>query len=136
MLLFLVVCLYGDRVLAGDFTDAFDPGDLVLLEEVLDSLRILSADGARAFHGDAEIELDVADGNAEILGVGDSGGQGCRLEQRFRRDAAPKDAGAAEPFALDHCDRHSELRGGNGADVTSRPAAYENHVVRSHLSIS
>src|SRR6185369_7654033 len=109
VLFLFAVAFDGDGVLAGQLTCALDPRDLVLLEEVLDALRVLIADSPRAFHRDAVIELHVPDRDAEVLGVGDLRGEGRRLEQRFRRDAAPEDAGAAESFPLDHGDGHTEL---------------------------
>ena len=133
MLLFLAVRFYRNRVLAGDFSDAFDPGDLVFLEEVLDALGVLSADGAGALHRDTEVELHVADGNAEILGVRDLCGERCRFEKSLGGDTTPKDAGTAESFALDDCDGHSELGSANRADIASRTPAYENHVKTCHF---
>src|SRR2546423_4030681 len=76
VLLFFPVDFHRNGVLAGDFSDALDPGDLVFLEEILDALRVLVADGARALHRHAVIELDITNRDAEILGgVRDFGGQ-------------------------------------------------------------
>ena len=58
------------------------------------------------------------------------------LEERLGWDTAPEDAGAAKPFALDHGDGKPELGGSNGAHITGRAAAKEDHVKGSHKSIS
>ena len=69
---------------------ALDPRDLVLLEQELDALGVLRADGARALHGDAVVELDVADGDAEVGGVLDAVGERGRLEERLGRECSPR----------------------------------------------
>ena len=70
--------------------------DLVLLEEKLDALGVLQADGARALHGDAVVGLHFADGDAEVGGVTDPVGDRGRLEERFCGNTSPDDARAAE----------------------------------------
>jgi len=136
VLLLLSLGLYGDRVLAGYFCRPLDPGDLVFLEEELDALGVLGAHRAGAFHGDAVIELHITDGDAEIGGVRHFCRDRCCFEQRFGGNAAPQDAGAAQAFALDDGDRHSELSAADRADIPGRSPAYEDHVVRSHFLFS
>ena len=62
--------------------------------------------------------------------IGDGGG----FEQGLGRNASPEDAGPAEPLAFDHGDGKAELSASNGAHISGRSAADENHVKRSHES--
>ena len=133
VLLFFALSLNRDGILADYFSGSLDPRDLVLLEQELDALGVLGADRAGALHRDAVIERDVANGDTELFGLGDLGRERCRFEQRFGGDAAPENAGAAQPLALDYCHGHSKLCSANGAHVSRRPTANEDHVVRGHF---
>src|SRR6185369_13183732 len=108
-LFFPIRCLYAHAVLAGELRRTLDPGDLVLLEEELDTLGVLRADGARALHRDAEVELHLAGRDAELGSLLQLLGDVGRFEQRLGGDAPPDDARAAEPFALDDSGVETEL---------------------------
>ena len=75
--------------LSGELRGALDVGDLVLLEEELDALGVLRADGARALHGDAVVGLHLAEVDAELGGVAGAVGDGGGLEEGLGRNAAP-----------------------------------------------
>src|SRR6185295_9210170 len=52
------------------------------------------------------------------------------LEQRFRRNAAPDQAGAAQRLLfLDDCDAQAELRAADGGDVPARSRADHDEIV-------
>jgi len=104
----------------------------VLLEEKLDAFGILQAHRPRTLHRNAVVEARLADIYAELGGLLHFLRDRGRLEQCLRRDAAPENARSAERFALDYCDGHSELGCANGADISRRAAAYENHVKTCH----
>src|SRR5436190_3030191 len=132
LLLLSVRRLHTDGVLARELRRALDPGDLVLLEQELDPLRVLRADGARPLHRHAVVELHLAGRHTEVGRLLHLLGDVCRLEQRLRRDAPPDDAGAAEPFALDDGGVEAELGGADRADVAGGAAADADHAERSH----
>src|SRR3546814_4513219 len=44
-----------------------------------------------------------------------------RSQQRLGRDAAPIEANATGPRALDHADMHAQLSSANGRDIAARP---------------
>ena len=93
--------LYRHGLAAGEPAGALDPRDLVLLEQRLDTLRVLRTDTAGALHGWPVVELHVPECDPVLSGVLDLVRQRRALEQRFRWDAPPEHAGTAEPLALD-----------------------------------
>src|SRR5690606_37027007 len=122
----------GDLAAAGERRGALDVGDLVLLHEELDTLRVLGAHAARALHGHAVVELHLADGDAELPGVPDLDSHCGGLEQRLGGNAAPEHAGAAERLTLDDGGGEAELGAADGANVAGGAAADEDHVEGSH----
>ena len=104
----------------------------MLLEQEFHAFRVLLAHATGTFHGDAEFELDVADGYPELLGMLETIGKRRGLEQRFRRNASPEDAGPPQRLTLDDSGRETELCTTNGAYVSGGTAADEDHVERGH----
>src|SRR6266550_2951225 len=134
--LFLAFDFHCDRVLPCDSAGALDPRDFVFLEQELYALGVLGADRAGALHRHAIVELYVADGDAEILGVRDFSGKRSGFEKGLGGDAAPEHAGAAESFPLYDPHSHSELRTTDGAHVSGGSTTNENHIERGHLLVA
>src|SRR5690606_29771698 len=90
-----------DLAAAEQTAPPLDVLDLVLLEEEGDALRALLRHLARSLPRRGDIQLYVADGDAEIVESAlDMAGKVGRLEQRLRRDAPPVVADAAERLRL------------------------------------
>src|SRR5581483_3026972 len=119
-----------DRLRVDHCTHAGDALDLVLLEEELDAFRVLIDDALLAgLHG-AEVELCVADGDAEILCFLDFLPDVGILQQRFCGDATAVKTGAAEEgILLDDTDFESELSGANPRHITAGTASDDDDVV-------
>ena len=118
---------------AGQHAVAAQDGDLVLLHQEFDTADVL-VDHEVAALG----ERPVVEGDAVVAGEPELGAllghpmqQVGGLEQRLGRDAAPVQAGAAEPVALDEAHRQAKLRGANGAHVAH--AAAEDEQVEALL---
>ncbi len=130
MLFFLAIRrFHRNGVLRGDASVALDPGDLVLLEQELHALRVLVAHSARALHRNAVIELHLTRADPEFRALLHLLGDRRGFQQCLGGNAAPQDAGAAEPFALDDCNGETELRGADCADVSGRSATDEDHII-------
>src|SRR5207253_3139191 len=104
---------------------ALDPFDAVRLEEARDALRHLLDDARLPLVRDCEVELRLADVDAELreglLGLLDREG---RLHPRLRRDAADAQAGAPElRLLLDARDLGAELRRADRRGIAARAAA-------------
>src|SRR5690606_30369294 len=91
-----------DFARAGELAVAIDDADLVLLQEMLDSVRELLRYLPRALDGFLEINARALDIDAEGLGLLDQRINIGRAEQRLGRDAAPVEADTAKMLALDN----------------------------------
>ena len=73
-----------------------------------------------ALHDLRDIELEIVGAEAELVQpvhqVPDFG----RAQQRLGRNAAPVEADAAQPVALDHRGLQAQLRAADGADIAAR----------------
>ncbi len=124
----LIAGLDGDLGRPGQPTYALDDGDLVLLHQPLDAGVELPGDLARSLNDLAQVKGNI--GRAQPVGVGvlhimvDL----ARPQQRLGRDAAPVEADAAEPLALDDRDLEAELRGADRGDIAAGAAAEDGEV--------
>ncbi len=118
---------------AGQPRGAFDPLDLVFLEEHLDA-----AGEARDHLVFARVHGGHVDRHGGAVNAGESPFlrrlrdlQRVRVfQQRLGGNAAPDQAGAAERFLLlDHRDLEAQLRGANGGHIPARPRANHYNVV-------
>ena len=112
---------------------ALEPGDLVLLEEKLDALRVLQAHGPRPLHRGTEVELQRAGRDPVVARVPHLVGERRALQQGFGGDASPQNTGAAQALSFDHADGQSELRRADRTYVPGGSAADEDHVKRGHV---
>src|ERR1051326_8585917 len=120
-----------DRVLVDEFSEAGDALDFVLLEEELDAFRVFVDDLLLAGLSRFEIEANIADSDAELFRFLDLVVDVGVLEQRFRQNAAAMRARPTDEWIfLDDRHLHSELPGANAGDVSARPAADDDDVVR------
>ena len=105
--------------------------NLVLLEEERDAVDVRRHRIVLVLHHRLEVELRLADDDAERgKVVGDLVHLFRRVEQRLRGDAADVEAGAAEIRALlDHRHLEPELRGADRTHVTARAGADDDEVV-------
>ena len=114
--------------LPGKLRLARDHGDLVLLHQEGDAVRKLLRHLARALDDLGDVELEIVGAEAELVQpvhqVPDFG----RAQQRLGRDAAPVEADAAQPVALDDRGLQAQLRRADGADIAARPAADDDDV--------
>src|SRR5207302_10258406 len=104
------------------YAAAFDHGDLVLLHQELDALRVLVAHFAGALHRDAVVRLDGAGVDAELFRVPQQPRDVGGVEQGLGGAAPDVDAHAAELVLLDHGRAHAELSRADGGDVAGRPS--------------
>ena len=111
---------------------ALGPRDLVLLEEELDTLRILGHDVGLAGHHRGHIDRRSVDLDAVFGGVQSQPLIALRaLQQRLRRNAPNVDARAAERLVeFDAGDGETELCCANASDIAAGAAA-EHHDVGS-----
>src|SRR5438105_4257127 len=107
---------------------AFDDGDLVLLHEELDALRVLVAHFAGALHRDAIVGLDGTGFDAELLRLPQQPRDVGGMEQGLCGDAPDVDAHAAELLFLDHGRAHTELGRADGGDVAGGPSPKDDDV--------
>src|SRR5690606_23823089 len=118
-----------DLAVAQQAAPPLDVLDLVLLEQERDAPRTLLRDLAGALPGRADVELHVADRDAEIAQPArDVPRVVGRLEHRLGRDAPPVVADAAELLRLDARHLHPALRRPDRGHVAARPAAERDHI--------
>ena len=101
------------------------------------SVRIaqLVDDGCLSFLSNRPVESDGVGDEAELGATLGEAVELGGLEQRFGRDAATHQAGAAEPVLLDDGCLRTKLRGAQGCDITTGSAAEDHNVERiSHSS--
>ncbi len=113
-----------------DRTEAADVVDLVLFKEEFDAAGEFVGDLAGATDHGGPVVGKVIELQAELrrlLGqrLVDFG----VLEERFGRDAAPVEAGAASAVDFDAGDFFAELGGADGGDVAGRAAADDDEIV-------
>ena len=108
---------------------AFDDVDLVLLHQELDAAGQLAGDAARTLDHGIEVNLDLVDLQAEILGVLGKVHDFGRAQQCLGRDTAPVEADAAKRFALDDGGLQAELAGADGRDIAAGAGADDDEVV-------
>ena len=120
----------------GDAGGAVHGFDLVLLEQELDALDVAVDSFVLEGHHLLEIELRLADADAEIAEMlarllEQLGG----VQQRLRRDAADIEAGAAMGLALlDHGHLEAELRRPDGADIAAGAGSDDDEIVGHELA--
>src|SRR6266550_4714971 len=114
---------------------ALDDGDLVLLHEELDALRVLITHTARAFHRDAVVGLDAARLDAEVLRLLQQVGDVRGMQQGLGRNAADVDTHAAQFVLFHHRRAEAELGAANGADVARGSAAQDDDIECSHPTL-
>jgi hypothetical protein len=128
-----------DLALAGETPGAFDPVNLVLLEQQLDAAGQAFDDLVLArlhlTHVDADRRL--ADREPPLLPVLRDLQRVCMLEERLGRNAAPIEAGAAKHrCTLDDRRAQAELRGADRRHVAARPGTNHYDVVfGGHLPV-
>ena len=104
--------------------------DFVLLEEHLDAAGEFVDDAAAAADDFGPIEGKFVEGHAEVTGVlGHELVKFGVAEERFGRDAAPVEAGAAGAFHFDAGHLFSELGGADCADISGGSAADHDEIV-------
>jgi len=108
--------------------------DLVLLEQKGDALGVAVDAVALEFHHGGKVELRLAEHDAHFWQrVARFLEPLRRLQQRFGRDAADVETGAAKRRPLlDHRDLHAELRRPDRADIAAGTGADNNEIVCGH----
>ncbi len=122
-----------DTALADQARRSFHPGDLVLLEEILDAPGETGDDlvlaGMHARHVERRLRVALTERDAPGAGLLRNLERVRMLEERLRRYAPPVEARTAERrLTLDDSDRQAELRGTNGGDIAARAGADDNDV--------
>src|ERR1051326_2450036 len=119
-----------DGVAVDDRGETLQALDFVLAEEELDAFDVGVDDALLArLHG-AEVELRVADGDAELFRLLDLVPDVGVLEEGLGRNAAAEETGAADVrVLLDDGHFHAELPGADARDVAARSAADDDEVV-------
>ena len=131
---------YVHAAVAGQTGRAFDPVDLVFLEEELDALAQAADDpilaGVHLRHVDPDgtrrkgLRGACRKGHTPVLGMLDNFQRVCVLEQRLGRDAAPQQTRATKRLLLfDNGGLESELRGADRGNVAAGAGANDNQVV-------
>src|SRR6185437_1839587 len=92
----------GDLACTGEFGFAVDDLDLVLLHQEGDAVGKLVGDLARTVHDLRQIEFEIVGAETEFVQAMHQVPDFRGAQQRFRRDAAPVEADAAELFAFDN----------------------------------
>jgi len=130
----LLAALVGDFHLSGsgDLAGTDHIGDLVLLEEELDTLGVVRDNLGLAGHHGGQIQFDLTDLDA-MFGEVMTGGLVVvrRMQQRLGRNAADVQAGAAQGAALFNAgDLQAQLSSADGGDITAGTAADDDHIKR------
>ena len=117
---------------AGQGAPSVDLGDLVLLHEEVHALDDprghLTRARVRRGVGHAHLTLDAV----LRLVMGQQVGQLGILQQRLRGDAADVEAHTAPVLLLDHGNLHTELRGADRRDVSTRTSTEHHEIEISH----
>jgi len=119
-----------DHAAFGNGGGAADVIDFVLFEEHFDAAGKFVGHAAAAADDFGPIEGKFVEGHAEVAGV--FGHQLVKLgiaEERFGRDAAPVEAGAASAFHFNAGHFFAELRGADRADISGGSAADHDEIV-------
>src|SRR5437879_4564433 len=111
---------------------ALDDGDLVLLHEELDALRVLITHPARAFHRDAVVSLYVGDLNTKLFRFFENACYIRRLQKSLGRNAADVDTHAAHFVLFHHRRAEAELGAPNRADIARGAAAQDDDIETCH----
>ena len=121
----------GDLARLVNVRRALDDLHLVLLHQELDALGALQNDLALVLLRLLEVELNIADGDADALSVLELVVNIGGVQQGFRRDAAAQQTGAAEILVLfDDRRAQSQLSGADRSHITARPRANDDQIKR------
>ena len=128
-----------NSALAREACGAFDPVDLVLLEQELDPFCQAGDDAILALLHLRHVDGDrrFADGDAPLLRVLHNLERVRMLEERLGGNASPKQAGAAQGLLfLDDGDFEAELGGADGGHVSAGTGADDHDVIFVRHSVS
>jgi hypothetical protein len=113
-----------------DYAFGLDVVNLVFAQQKTHAFRELVGGHAAARDHALEVDLDLADFDPVLLASATNRFHGLgRVEQRFRRDAAPVQTHAARQIALDNRHAHFELARANRGDVTARSRSDYDQVI-------